>query len=229
MNAKARGLVAAAVALTVAIGFAALTLLGGDEATPAARPGGVAQYTTQPATGSPDGERIEASASSARLEGGARDAAIAYATAPQHWLYLDDEALEEAVREVASARSAERLVAEIQGEVGLARDGLARSAGPVWWLVRPLAWNLQHYTPERAEVSVWTVSVLSAADVAVPQADWVRVNVEVVWEDERWRVDDASDVPGPTPAVGGRDEPWQPEALDEALAGFERIEVEVSQ
>lgn len=227
MSAKARGLVAAAVALTAAIGFAALTLLGGDEATPAVLPDGVAEDTSQPATGSPEGERTGSSAGSARDEAGARDAAIAYATAPQQWLYLDDEALEEAVREVASVRSAERLVAEVQGEVGLARDGLARSAGPVWWLVRPLAWNLQRYTPERAEVSVWTISVLSAADVAVPQADWVRVNVVVVWEDEWWRVDDASDVPGPTPAVGGRDEPWQPEALDEALAGFERVDAEV--
>ncbi len=227
MSAKRRALVAAAVAITVAVGLAALTPLSGDEVPPEARPGGVGEDISQPATGSPYGERKESSAGPAHDEAGARDAAIAYATAPQQWLYLDDEALEEAVREVASAGSAERLVAEVHGEVGLARDGLARSAGPVWWLVRPLAWNLQHYMPERAEVSVWTVSVLSAADVAVPQADWVRVNVVLVWEDERWRVDEASDVPGPTPAVGGRDEPWQPEALDEALAGFERIEAEV--
>lgn len=227
MSANRRALVASAVALTVAVGLAALTLLGGDEVTPAPRPGGVGEEVSQPATGSPYGERDESSAGPAHNEAGARDAAIAYATAPQHWLYLDDQALEEAVRDVASTRSAERLVAEVQGEVVLARDGLARSAGPVWWLVRPLAWKLQHYTPERAEVSVWTVSVLSAADVAVPQADWARINVVVVWEDGWWRVDDVTDVPGPTPAVSGRDEPWQPEAFDEALAGFERIEAEV--
>ncbi len=163
-----------------------------------------------------------------RSEEGAREAAIAYATASQRWLYLSDEELEPAVRALSSEEAAERLAEEIVAEVALARDALVRSAGPVWWLVRPLAWKVEDYSPERARVAVWTVSVLSAADVALPQADWLTVTVELVWEAEDWRVDDVRDTPGPTPMVGVRDQPWQPEPFADALAGFERLGDEVA-
>jgi hypothetical protein len=74
---------------------------------------------------------------------------------------------------------------------------------------------------------VWTVSVLSAADVALPQADWLTVSVDLVWEAEDWRVDDVRDAPGPTPMLGVRDQPWQPEPFADTLAGFERLGDEV--
>ncbi len=164
----------------------------------------------------------------ARNEEGARAAAIAYATASQRWLYLSDDALEAAVRALSTDDAAEQLVQEVVAEVALARDALVRSAGPVWWLVRPLAWRLESYSPERARVAVWTVSVLSAADVALPQADWLTVTVDLVWEAGGWRVDDVRDTPGPTPMVGVRDQPWQPEPFDDALAGFERLGDEVA-
>ena len=163
----------------------------------------------------------------ARTERGARDAALVYATASQRWLYLDDAGITAAVHAIATDASADRLAREVVEEVGLARDALATSPGRVWWFVRPLAWDIVSFTPDRARVEVWVVTVLSAADVAVPQADWITVALDLRWEDGGWRADDVRDEPGPTPVSGTRDEPWEPEPFDDALAGFERVDWEV--
>lgn len=153
-------------------------------------------------------------------------AALQLAAAPQQWLYLTDAELEAAVRAVAAPASASRLVADVVSEVGLVRDALRRSAGRIWWLVRPLAWRIENFGGDRASVSVWTVSVLSASDVAVPQSDWFTSLYDLQWVDGRWLLTATRDEPGPTPQLGGRDEPWQPEPFDESLTGFTRVGAE---
>lgn len=150
-------------------------------------------------------------------------AAVEYATASQDWLYLTDEEIEAEVRAIAAPGSADRLVEETVGELGLARDGLMASAGRVWWLVRPLAVKEVSSTSSRAEVSVWVVTVLSASDVAVPQSDWSTLDLVLVRDKGRWLLESIEDEPGPTPICGVRDEPWQPEPFDDALDGFVRI------
>ena len=152
--------------------------------------------------------------------------ALQLAAAPQQWLYLTDAELEAAVRAVAAPASATRLGADVVSEVRLVRDALRRSAGRIWWLVRPLAWRIEHFGGDRASVSVWTVSVLSASDVAVPQSDWVTSRYDLQWVDGRWLLTATRDEPGPTPQLGGRDEPWQPEPFDESLTGFTRVGAE---
>lgn len=157
------------------------------------------------------------------LDEGPEETAVAYATASQQWLYLTDEEIEAEVREIAVPSSGDRLVEETVGELGVARDGLMRSAGRVWWFVRPLATKTTSVTDTRAEVSVWVVTVLSAADVAVPQADWTTLDLVLVRKDSRWLLESIDDEPGPTPISGVRDEPWEPELFDDALDGFVRI------
>ena len=156
-------------------------------------------------------------------EDGAVSTALELASVAQDWLYLSDEDLDAAVRSVAAPASADRLVEEVLAEVGLARDALARSPGRVWWVVRPLAWRVDTFTSRRAQVSVWTVSVLSAADVAMPQSDWTTTAFDLEWRGDRWRLVSMNDTPGPTPQVGGRDQVWEPEPFDDALAGFSRV------
>lgn len=151
------------------------------------------------------------------------EAAIEYATASQRWLYLTDEQIDDAVRSIAVSSAGDRLSAETVAELSVARDALAQSTGPVWWFVRPLAVRAEVVGDERAEVSVWVVTVLSAADVAVPQADWMTLDLELVRDGDRWLLESITDTPGPTPVSGVRDDPWQPEPFDDALAGFERI------
>lgn len=183
---------------------------------------------TVPALGDevgPTAVRAGMPAGFARTEEGARTAAMTYAAAPQLWLFFTDEEIEEAVTAIATPAAAPSLVREVTGEVGVAREALTASAGPIWWIVRPLATRVESFKPDRARVSVWTVTVLSAADVALPQSEWVTVTVELVWSDDDWLVEAITDFAGPTPMLGPRDQPWQPEALDDALAGFERVEV----
>lgn len=158
-----------------------------------------------------------------RSEAGAQATAMAYATASQDWLYLDDEGIERSVRVIATAAAGAALARDTVADMRAARQALAASAGRVWWIVRPLAARVEHFEPSGARVVVWTVSVLSAAEVALPQADWTRVTVDLAWTDGGWRLQAIADTPGPTPMTGTRDRPWQPEALDEALRGFEPV------
>lgn len=158
-----------------------------------------------------------------RSEQGARTAAIAVATASQDWLYLSDEQIDRAVRTITTSSAAASLSKETVAELRTSRDALAMSPGRVWWLVRPLASRVERFDPMSARVVVWVVTVLSAADVALPQADWARVTLDLLWESDSWRLQAINDIPGPTPMTGTRDQPWQPEPFDDALDGFERV------
>lgn len=156
-------------------------------------------------------------------ETGARAAALAYVAAPQTWLYMTDEEVREAVSRLAVPGAVDRLADTLVGEVSSARAELARSTGPVWWIVHPLAWKVDRFTPTEATVSIWTFSFLSAADVAVPQTEWTTTTFDLEWYEGSWRVVSFRDTPGPTPAVGASDQPWEPEPLDDALEGFTRL------
>jgi len=158
-----------------------------------------------------------------RTEQGARTAAIGFATASQDWLYMTDEQIDRSVRAIATTSAGPSLSRETVADLRTARDALAKSPGRVWWLVRPLASRVERFDPAAARVVVWTVTILSAADVALPQADWVRVAVDLSWEGDAWRLQAINDVPGPTPMTSTKDRPWQPEPFDDALAGFERV------
>jgi hypothetical protein len=159
-------------------------------------------------------------------EAGAVQAAVTYAGASQDWLYLTDDQIVAAVTAVAAPAAVDRLSREVVDEVRVARDSLAQSPGRVWWIVRPLAWRMERYRSTAASVSVWTVSVLSAADVAMPQTEWTITTLDLEWMDGAWRVVAVRDSVGPTPAVGPTDQPWEPEPFDDALDGFNRLDGE---
>jgi hypothetical protein len=157
-------------------------------------------------------------------ETGATAAALAYAAAPQAWLYMTDDEVRADVARLTTTEGADRLTDGIVEEIAAARSQLADAAGPTWWIVHPLAWRVDSFQPTEATVSVWTFGLLSAADVAVPQTDWITTTFDLEWVDGAWRVAAANDSVGPTPAVGPADQPWDPEPLDDALDGFTRLE-----
>ncbi|MFP5375591.1 MAG: hypothetical protein ACLGIO_02265, partial [Acidimicrobiia bacterium] len=179
-------------ALAAAAGTVALLLLAVALTTRA----GPAPTSATPATKT-DPRPAPAPAGGERSEEGARAAAVSMATASQDWLYLTDAALDTAVRARATAEAGPALAAETVAELGQARRALSASSGRVWWLVRPLATHLERYDPSRARVVVWVVTVLSATGVALPQADWTRVAVDLVWADGAWRCEAVTDTPGP--------------------------------
>lgn len=159
-------------------------------------------------------------------EAGAIAAAVSYATASQRWLYFSDEEIRAAVVEIATPIAAPRMADQIVLDVSTAREQLSGSLGRIWWLVRPLAWRVDHIDGTEARVSVWTITVLSAAGVAAPQAEYVTVTLDLAWVDGDWRVDGVRDTPGPTPMTGPQDQPWDAEPFDETLAGFTRMDGE---
>ena len=158
-----------------------------------------------------------------RHEGGAVAAALAYSAASQRWLYLGEREVAEAVAQIAAPQSVDDLVAEVVEETGTAQDELAKSEGPVWWWVDPLAWRVEAYSDARASVAVWAVTVLSAQGVAVPQSEWMTVTVDLEWVEGDWRVTAIGDRPGPTPIASPRDEPWDAVPFAGALEGFTRL------
>ncbi|MGH9185999.1 MAG: hypothetical protein ACRD0U_09325, partial [Acidimicrobiales bacterium] len=159
-------------------------------------------------------------------EHGAVAAAIAYASAAQRWLYFTDDEIESAITEIATPVAAPRLAEDVIADISLAREQLAQSSGRIWWLVRPLAWRVDDYRDTEARVSVWTVTILSAAGVAAPQSEFVTVTLDLAWVEGDWRVDGVRDTPGPTPITGPHDQPWDAEPFDQALDGFTRIDSE---
>jgi len=162
----------------------------------------------------------------APTEEGAVAAALVYASASQRWLYFDDTEIIAAVAVLATPAAAETLTAEVVAEIIMARDQLAASSGRVWWLVRPLATRVEFFTEAAARVSVWTVTVLSATGVAVPQAEWLTVMVDLKWSEGDWRVDGVRSTPGPTPILSPKDEPWTADRFDDGLDGFTRVDSE---
>lgn len=160
----------------------------------------------------------------APTEEGAVAAALVYASASQRWLYFDDVEIAAAVAVLATPAAVEALTAEVVAEITMARDQLAASSGRVWWLVRPMATRVEFFTEVAARVSVWTVTVLSATGVAVPQAEWLTVMVDLKWSGGDWRVDGVRSTPGPTPILSPKDEPWTADRFDGGLDGFTRVD-----
>ncbi len=182
--------------------------------------------TTPADEAGPAGEAAGVPAGFGADEPGAVAAAVAYATASQRWLYLNDDEIGAAVAEIATPVAAPRLAEDVVADISMARDQLAQSQGRIWWLVRPMAWRVEHYRDSEARVSVWTVTVLSAAGVAAPQSEFLTVTLDLSWIDGDWRVDGVRDTPGPTPITGPQDQPWDAEPFDQALDGFTRIDGE---
>jgi hypothetical protein len=174
----------------------------------------------------PAGEAAGVSVGFGDDERGAVAAAIAYATASQRWLYFSDTEIETAIAQIATPVAAPRLLDDVLAEVSTARDQLKRSEGPVWWLVRPLAWRVEHFSSAQARVAIWTVTILSAPGVASPQSEFLTVTLDLAWVDGDWRVDGVRDAPGPTPITGPRDQPWDAGPFGESLEGFTRIDAE---
>lgn len=221
----------AAVATAVLVVGVVITRFFGDSAPaetstpteqtePTPRPAPPADHT------GPTLERAGLDVGFAHDEDGAVAAAVSYATAAQRWLYFSEDEIRSAVSEIATPIAAPRMADELVLDVSTAREQLATSPGRIWWLVRPLAWRVEHHDVDEARVSVWVVTILSASGVAAPQSEFSTITIDLAWVDGDWRVDGVRDTPGPTPINGPQDQPWDAEPFDDALDGFTRLDGE---
>jgi len=156
-------------------------------------------------------------------EAGAVAAAMAYTQAPQAWLYLSDDEVERSAATVTLPSARDQLVARMVDEAGRLREELRNASGTVWFVVSPLATKVEDYSPSSAVVRVWSVRVLSADGVAMPQSGWQTLTFELVWHEGDWRMAEVAEADGPTPQLEAGLRPWAADYLDEELAGFSRV------
>ncbi|MBI2710227.1 MAG: hypothetical protein HYX34_11120 [Actinobacteria bacterium] len=157
-----------------------------------------------------------------RSESGARGAALVVAASlPQQAVYMDDVRLHRVLADLR-ARGARDDDATVLDRLAAIRRRLG-AAGPgavVWLSISPVGVRVDAYTPVRARVSVWTVTVVSAAGSVAPQTTWRTSSVELVWDRGGWRLWSSVDAPGPSPTLDGSDEPATGESFDAAMRGF---------
>jgi hypothetical protein len=153
-------------------------------------------------------------------EAGAVAAAAAFVATGQALLDMDPIAVEDAVRQMASAGAADRQVSSTLDELGRLRDVLAAGSGPIVFRQSPVAWRVESFAPGRARVAVWNVGVLSRVGVAAPQAAWQISTYDLVWERGDWRNATETVVPGPAPLL---DNSAAPATAGQLLAALDRF------
>lgn len=221
-------ILAAVMATLFLIGALLTNLAGGPSSEPEAEESGPGRSdpSVPPGVTGATGEVAGMPVGFSHDEQGAVVAAVAYATASQRWLYFTEREIRAAIARIATPTAAPRVARDVVAEVAVARERLSASSGRVWWLVRPLAREVEFHDGDRARVSVWVVTVLSAAEVAAPQSEWMTVTIDLAWVEGDWRVDAVRDVSGPTPMTGPNDRPWDAEPFDDTLGGFTRMDGE---
>jgi hypothetical protein len=156
----------------------------------------------------------------ARSPDGARAAAAAYVLTGQVLIDLPPTAVDEAVRAMSSAGSADVQVSTTEQQLDQLRAVLAPGTGLTRYLQAVIATRVDAFAPDRARVSVWNVGVLSRMGVAAPQAGWTTSTFDLVWERGDWKVWGESIAPGPAPALNGGVAPATSVELDAKLDGF---------
>ncbi len=106
--------------------------------------------------------------------------------------------------EVLSADASRETLAADMGATWDALHGSIATNGPtqssLFLRTVPVGHQLLRYSPERATVEVWTLTVVAAAGMREPLATWETATIDVVWEDDDWKVWSAASVPGPAAA-----------------------------
>lgn len=154
-------------------------------------------------------------------EGGARAAGIAYATEVEERMFsLSDGAVEGATRQM-SAEGRSGVMAAIHHEsLDAWRAVLKPGQGQAWWVVSPLASKIESFTGEGARVSVWVAFIVSRPGAVSPRVWFGIRTIDLVREQDDWKVFDQSLVSGPTPQAAADAKPTDASELNERLAGF---------
>ena len=170
----------------------------------------------------PGSARVEAGvpAGFARTRDGAVTAAASFVTTGQALLNMDPVSAERAVRQMAAAGTADEQVRGAREQLAAVRSALASGNGPVVFRQASIAARVVAWNPDRAEVEIWNVGVLSRAGVAPPQAGWAISTFDLVWERGDWRIWSETIAPGPAPVSDASAAPADSQGFVGALDGF---------
>jgi len=153
---------------------------------------------------------------------GAVAAAVAFVTNGQALLDMSPLEAEQRIREDAAADTVDAQVADLRRLWAGIHRALAGGRGPIRYWQAALASRVEAFTPQRAQVSVWHVGVLSSPGVAAPQSGWAVSLVDLVWERGGWKLERETVSAGPAPMLDASVAPASSEAFEAALAGFTR-------
>ncbi|MCA1847106.1 MAG: hypothetical protein LC792_28725 [Actinobacteria bacterium] len=134
---------------------------------------------------------------------------------------MDPLQAERTVREQAASVTADAQVEDLRQRLAAIHRTLAGGTGPIRYWQAVLATRVQAFGPDRAQVAVWHVGVLSRAGVAPPQAGWAVSMVDLVWERNDWKLQHEAVNAGPTPMLDASAAPATNEQLAAALDGFD--------
>lgn len=82
--------------------------------------------------------------------------------------------------------------------------------GEVVLRMTPIGYRVEAFSPRRATVAIWQVTILGSAE-REPIAAWATSRAELFWSGGRWRVERfGADTPGPTPSVTAPATPTAP-------------------
>lgn len=218
---------AAGLALGMVAGFAlwsTLTSEGTTGETPqAAVPSDDSPREREPAAfAGPGPSRTESGvpAGFERSDAGAVAAAASFVTTGQALIDMDPLAAEDAVRQMASTSTADRQVNDILDQLRGLRQAVVSGSGRIVFRQGVLAYRVDRFDEDRAEVSIWNVGVLSREGVAPPQASWAISSFELSWERGDWRILTETVVPGPAPVLDDTTAPATAVQLVASLDGF---------
>jgi len=103
-------------------------------------------------------------------------------------------AADEAVQSLASDMGA----AWDEVRVGIVENGPVSSS--LFLRTIPVGYDLTRFTDERATVEVWTLTIIAVDGMVEPIANFETAEIEVVWQDDDWKVWSADSRGGPVPA-----------------------------
>ncbi|MCP3988650.1 MAG: hypothetical protein GY724_06240 [Actinomycetia bacterium] len=106
--------------------------------------------------------------------------------------------------EILAAEGSKDFLAAEMATAWDALHGTIAANGPVsstlFLRTVPVGHQVARYSQDRATVEIWTLTIVAAAGMNEPIATWETATVEVVWEDEDWKVWSAVSDQGPSPA-----------------------------
>ncbi|MGD9749445.1 MAG: hypothetical protein AB7W59_00455 [Acidimicrobiia bacterium] len=202
-------------ALTTATSLAVLAVAGGDDS---ARGGGEYVAQSPPASGTTLVESQGANDSDVEgsaTESGARRASLRFLELTERVVDMTPEEAADAQRAISTARSAERLAADVETKLRAIQaqvpEGVAVHVAPV--AVRSTRLG------DGWSVAIWYVQVaVYGGELATEQ--WTTATYSMVREAGSWRMDDLVSAPGPTPARSATTTATPVADLLSALEGF---------
>jgi len=124
---------------------------------------------------------------------------------------------------LAAEASEQSLGLEMGNSWDTLRRSIAANAPPTASLFLrsiPVGHQVIRFSDDRATVELWSLTLVAADGMNAPMASWETATIELVWEDDDWKVWSARSEQGPTPQWVGAD----PSPIDLFLTSVENFE-----